>query len=74
MKKGLKIVSIGMVAVMLVTTAVFFKPTNIDAKKQSKVKSVKVKGAKKKMTLKVGTSKTYKVKAKVHKSTSYIET
>ena len=64
MKKYLKIASIVMAFVMVITSVAFINTTT-EAK--SKVKKVTVVKAKKTMTLKVGDVKTYKVKVKAKK-------
>ena len=65
MKKYLKLASIVMAFVMVITSVAFVSATNLQAK--SKVKSITVKGAKKNMTFKVGESKKFKVKVKAKK-------
>ena len=65
MKKYLKIASIAMAFIMVITSVAFINTTSLEAK--SKVKSITVKGAKKNLYLKVGDKKTYKVKVKAKK-------
>lgn len=66
MKKYMKIASIVMTLVLVMTSAAFISTTSLEAKSQ--VKSITVKGAKKKLTLNVGNKKTYKVTVKAKKS------
>ena len=65
MKKHLRIASIVMAFVMVITSVAFVNTTKLEAKSKYKVT---VKGAKGKMTLKVGDKKTFKVKVKAPKS------
>ena len=65
MKKLIKMLSVVMVVALAFTTMGFANLSQVHAK--STVKSVKVKKAKKNLTLKVGEKKTYKVKVKAKK-------
>ncbi len=65
MKKIFRVLSIVMVMALALTSISFASLNQVDAK--SVVKSLKVKGAKKKLTLKVGKNKTYTVVVKAKK-------
>ena len=66
MKKYLKIFSLIIVVVLTLTSVNFLETTQVEAKKTT-VKSLKVKGAKKTLSLIVGNKKTYSVAVKAKK-------